>query len=326
MFTLHRLPLAVLAAVALPLVALAEPYPIEIDHAFGTTVVTEKPERIATVNWANHEVPLALGVVPVGFAAANFGDDDDDGLLPWVAARLVQLGADVPRLFDEGDGIDFEAVAATQPDVILAAYSGLSQSDYDTLSRIAPVVAYATGPWSADWREMILMNSAGMGMADEGKALVEELEQEIARLRDAHPEFSGKKAMFVTHLSPANLSRISFYTDLDNRVQLFSDLGFTSPDMIASTANAGSFVGEVSAERIDELADVDVFVTYGGDSLLQKLAANILTSRLPAVERNAIVMLGNDPLGTAANPTPLSLPWALQDYVQMLAEAVRNGE
>ena len=59
-------------------------YPVTIEHALGTTVITEKPVRVATVNWANHEVPLALGVVPVGFAAANFGDDDGDGLLPWV--------------------------------------------------------------------------------------------------------------------------------------------------------------------------------------------------------------------------------------------------
>ena len=45
-------------------------------------------------------------------------------------------------LFDETDGIDFEAVADTQPDVILASYSGLTQEEYDTLSKIAPVVAY----------------------------------------------------------------------------------------------------------------------------------------------------------------------------------------
>ncbi len=102
--------------------AAAEPtYPIVIKHAFGSTTIEKKPVRVATVAWANHEVPLALGVVPVGMAAANFGDDDGDGLLPWVSDRLKSLGAEKPVLFDEGDGIDFEAVAATQPDVILAA-------------------------------------------------------------------------------------------------------------------------------------------------------------------------------------------------------------
>ena len=55
-------------------------YPIVIKHALGTTTIARKPERVATVAWANHEVPLALGIVPVGFAAANFGDDDGDGV------------------------------------------------------------------------------------------------------------------------------------------------------------------------------------------------------------------------------------------------------
>lgn len=102
-------------------------YPIVIEHAFGKTVIENKPARVAMVAWANHEVPLALGVVPVGFAAATFGDEDGDGLLPWVSERPEELDAETPALFDEGDGIDFEAVAASEPDVILAAYSGLSK-------------------------------------------------------------------------------------------------------------------------------------------------------------------------------------------------------
>ncbi len=56
-------------------------------------------------------------------------------------SALKELNGNPPRLFDEGDGIDFEAVAETQPDVILAAYSGLNRNDYATLSQIAPVVA-----------------------------------------------------------------------------------------------------------------------------------------------------------------------------------------
>jgi iron complex transport system substrate-binding protein len=41
------------------------------------------------------------------------GDEDGDGVLPWVSERLNELGAQTPVLFDEGDGVDFEAGAAT---------------------------------------------------------------------------------------------------------------------------------------------------------------------------------------------------------------------
>ena len=71
-------------------------YPIVIKHAFGETVIESKPERVVTIQWANHDVVLALGVVPVGFSAANYGVQDDSGLLPWTAKKLKELGVDKP--------------------------------------------------------------------------------------------------------------------------------------------------------------------------------------------------------------------------------------
>ena len=83
-----------------------------------------------------------------------------------------------------------------EPDVILAGYSGLTQEDYDTLSEIAPVVAYPEGPWATSWRDMIEINAQGMGMADEGEQLVADLEQEITDTVGAHPQLAGKSATF----------------------------------------------------------------------------------------------------------------------------------
>jgi len=300
-------------------------FPITIEHAFGTTVIPQKPERVATVNWANHEVPLALGIVPVGFARADFGDDDGDGVLPWVAEKLNELSAETPVLFDEGDGIDFEAVAATDPDVILAAYSGLSQADYDTLSQIAPVVAYPNFPWSTDWRDMIRLNSAGLGMAAEGDALIAEIEGEIAEAVAGHPELQGKSAMFVTHLNPFDLGTINFYTTNDTRVKFFEDLGMISPPRVVEATQPGKFSGSVSAERIDAFDDVDIVVTYGDEQLAAAVAGNALMSKMTAVANGAFVVLGRNPLGTAANPTPLSISYVLDDYVALLSEAAQKS-
>jgi len=301
-------------------------YPITIEHAFGSTVIEARPERVATVAWANHEVPLALGVVPVGFAAATFGDSDGDGLLPWVAEQLKELGAETPVLFDEGDGIDFEAVAETEPDVILAAYSGLSQSDYHTLSMIAPVVAYPDSPWATDWREMIRHNSAGLGMVEEGDALIGRIEAQIDTAVAEHPELQNKKAMFITHLDPTDLSLVRFYTANDTRVKFFEDLGLHSPESVVAATKPGQFAGEVSAEQIDVFDDVDIFVTYGGQELLGPLKSDPLASKMRAIANDAVVMLGSNPVGTAANPTPLSISWVLDDYVALLAEAARKAE
>jgi iron complex transport system substrate-binding protein len=296
--------------------------PITIEHALGTTTLQAQPERVATVNWANHEVPLALGVVPVGMAAANFGDDDGDGLLPWVSERLEELDADVPVLFDETDGIDFEAVADTDPDVILAGYSGLTQEDYDTLSEIAPVVAYPEAPWATPWREMIEINAAGMGMAEEGEELIADLEQEIADTVAEYPQLAGRATMFLTHVDTTDLSEVSYYTPFDTRSAFFEDLGLTTPASItAASTEPDQFSGTISAEQIDTLDDVEIIVTYGDQELVDALAADPLLSHMPAVANGSIVLLPNTPLGTAANPTPLAISWVLEDYVALLAEA-----
>jgi iron complex transport system substrate-binding protein len=297
--------------------------PITIGHALGTTTIETKPERVATVNWANQEVPLALGVVPVGMARADFGDDDGDGVLPWVSEKLDELGGETPVLFDETDGVDFEAVADTEPDVILAAYSGLTQEDYDTLSEIAPVVAYPETAWGTSWRDMIELNSTGMGMAAEGEQLVADLEEEIAGVAADHPALADKTAMFLTHVDTSDLSEVSYYTTHDTRTAFFEDLGLASPESVATaSAETELFSLTQSAEQADAFSDVDIIVTYGGDELIAALEADPLLSQMPAVANGAIVALpGTSPLGTAANPTPLSISWILDDYLELLAQA-----
>jgi iron complex transport system substrate-binding protein len=60
--------------------------------------------------------------------------------------------------------------------------------------------------------------------------------------------------------------------------------------------------------------------------LLSAVTANLLMSKMPAVEKGAIVVLGANSVGTAANPTPLSISWVLKDYVALLAEGVGKSK
>jgi iron complex transport system substrate-binding protein len=300
-------------------------FPVTITHALGTTTIAKKPERVATVNWANHEVPLALGIVPVGYAKANFGDEDGDGLLPWDAAKLKELGAPTPVLFDETDGIDFEGVANTKPDVILAAYSGLTQQDYDTLSKIAPVVAYPEQPWATSWRDSIKLESKALGLSAEGDALITKIEGEMKAEAARHPKLAGKSVMFLTHIDPTDLSKVSFYTTHDTRAQFFTDLGMKHPASIEKASSATKeFSLTQSAEQVQNLSDVDIIVTYGDaeGTTLATLQKDPLLAKIPAIARGSFVSLpGSTPVATAANPTPLAVSFVLKDYVDLLGAA-----
>ncbi|MEJ6550606.1 iron-siderophore ABC transporter substrate-binding protein [Corynebacterium sp. USCH3] len=302
---------------------------ITIEHAFGTTEIDGTPDRVATVQFENQEVPLALGVVPVGMAKANFGGSD---VLPWVQEKLDELGAtgdEAPVLFDETDGIDFEAVSDTAPDVILAGYSGLTQEDYDKLSEIAPTVPFPKDQvaWGTPWRENIEIESKAIGKEDEGKDLIADLESQIAEVADAHPEIKGKKTMFLTHVEIGDLSKVSFYTTHDTRPMFFGDLGMEAPDSIKDFSEGNdSFSGTVSTEQADVFDDVDIIVTYGDRELLDAMKDNPVLGHIPAIRNDAVVLLGNDELGTAAMPTPLGIPYILDDYVTALSDAATKSD
>lgn len=298
-------------------------YPIVIEHAFGETTIEEKPERVATIAWSNQDVALALDVVPVGFSAANYGVQDDSGMLPWTAEKVEELGGEAPTIFQDTDGLDFEAIADTAPDVILAAYSGITQEEYDTLSEIAPVVAYQTSPWVASWREQVTYNSMGMGMEEEGKQLIADTEKFIADKVSAYPELEGKKAAFVS-ISAADLSKFYIYSPTDPRGEFLTELGMEYPENITSELEGSdSFYLELSAENADMLNDADILVSYGDDSTLAALQADPIYGKIPAVERGSVVIIGdNTPLAAAGTPSTLSIEYTLDDYLTLLSEAV----
>ncbi|WP_167051311.1 iron-siderophore ABC transporter substrate-binding protein [Salinibacterium sp. ZJ77] len=304
-------------------------FPVTIEHAYGTTTITERPERVATVAWANHEVPLALGIVPVGMSKATWGDDDGDGVLPWVEDALEQLDAETPVLFDETDGIDFGAVADTQPDVILAAYSGITEEEYETLSKIAPVVAFPDVAWGTSYEDMIRLDSAALGLAEEGEELIETLHAQVDDALAAQPDLVGKKVLF-SYLDPSDLSQIGFYTSHDTRPGFLTGLGLPLPEIVEQeSAKTSDFYVTVSAENADAFADVDVFVTYGDDAeaTIAQLQADPLLSLIPAIADGRIAVLHNGtPLAASANPSPLSIGWGIDEYLGVLASGATGAE
>jgi iron complex transport system substrate-binding protein len=131
--------------------------------------------------------------------------------------------------------------------------------------------------------------------------------------------------MFMTHVDPNDVSEVGFYTANDTRTLFFEDLGLKIPGSIAEASKGtDKFALSKSAEQIDAFDDVDIITGYGDDKgeLLETLKKDPLLSKIPAVQRGSVYLLpGSAPLATAANPTPLSISWVLEDYVAELAKA-----
>ncbi|MEU6146905.1 ABC transporter substrate-binding protein [Streptomyces sp. NPDC047081] len=309
---------------AAPATAAADAFPVSIKHAFGTTVIEKKPTRVATIVWSNHDAALALDVVPVGIPKQTYGDQDGDGVLSWTAKKLTALKAKTPTLFDESDGLDFEAIADTRPDVILASYSGISKDDYTTLSEIAPTVAYPSLAFGTSWRDTIKLDARALGLASEGDTLVASLEKTIGDAATSHPTIKGRTAL-VGYFDPEDFSKVGYYTSHDVRNQFSVDLGMKIPASLATlSAKTDEFYGTISAEKADVFDDVDVIVTYGDDKLLGRLRKDPLLGKIPAIAKGAVVVIpdGSELAAALSPPTALTIPATTDEYAGLLADAV----
>ncbi|WP_238859845.1 iron-siderophore ABC transporter substrate-binding protein [Clostridium sp. YIM B02569] len=297
-------------------------YPLTIKHTFGETVIEKQPEKVVTISWGNQDVPLALGVVPAGVSKANYGKADENGLLPWTAEKYKELGVDKPVTFDDVDGLDYEAISNAKPDVILAAYSGITQEEYDLLSKIAPVVAYPKLPWQTYWRDQISINSTAMGKKDEGDKLVSDLEKQITEKTSEYPKLKGKKAVFC-YFNPADLGKFYIYLPTDPRAAYLTDLGLELPESAKKLAQTSdSFALEISSENIDKLTDVDVIVTYGNGTLVKQLQSDALLGTVPAIKRGSVAVIEDgSALAASCTPTALSIPATIDEYLKIIGEA-----
>ncbi|MBU3114011.1 iron-siderophore ABC transporter substrate-binding protein [Clostridium lacusfryxellense] len=297
-------------------------YPITVKHAFGETVIEKEPKNVVAISWSNQDTPLALGVIPAGVSKANYGKTDKNGLLSWTGEKYKELGVDKPVVFNDVDGLDYEAISSSNPDIILAAYSGLTKEEYDLLSKIAPVVAYPKLAWQTYWRDQIAINATAIGKKDEGTKLVSDLDKLIVEKTAKYPSIKGKKVAFC-YFSPTDLGKFYIYTSTDPRAAYLIDLGLVEAESVKELAKTSkSFALEISSENIDKLTDVDMIVAYGNDVLLKQLQSDKLLGTLPAIKNGAVALIEDgSSLAASATPSALSIPATIDEYLKIIGDA-----
>lgn len=77
-----------LVAAVLSTSAMANDFPLSIEHRFGTTVIESQPVRIATVDYAGTDNILALGFQPI--TSRYWFGDDKNGVWPWAHFQRFQ--------------------------------------------------------------------------------------------------------------------------------------------------------------------------------------------------------------------------------------------
>ena len=165
----------------------------------------------------------------------------------------------------------------------------MTEEEYETLSAIAPVVPFEETAWKTSWREQTIRNAEGMGMKEEGEALVADTEALIAEKVSEHPEFSGVKAGFFW-IDAGDFSTFYAYLPAAPRASYLQDLGFELPASIKA--------------------------------LLEALQKDELMSEIPAIKNGAVVLLDSTSrLAASTTPSILSIPATIDEYLDVLSEA-----
>ncbi|HEY8583686.1 MAG TPA: iron-siderophore ABC transporter substrate-binding protein [Capillimicrobium sp.] len=286
-------------------------FPVTIEHKFGSTEIPEDPERIVTVGFSEQDHVLALGERPV--ATREFLGGYDWPNRPWAQEALG--GEEIEVI--GGDEINFEAVAAQRPDLILALNAGLVDDDYERLSKIAPTIAQSGEyvDFGMPWEEQTAVIGKAIGREEEAQEVIADVQAAFEQAREEHPEFEGATSI-MAYGGPDGYGA---YTTEDLRSRILSDLGFELPEKIDQLAG-DSFYVDLSSEQF-RLLDADAVLMYGPQD---DIASDPVFSRLDAVKEDRVIYIDipDDFAGAIGFASPLSLPWALERAVPELATAL----
>lgn len=291
-------------------------FPVTIDHKYGSTEIAGPAGRVVTVGLTDHDAVLALGIVPVGVTEWIGAFPSEIG--PWAEPFLQ--GAALPAVVGDSAAPNFEAIAALQPDLILALYSGLTQEQYELLTQIAPTVAQPAEyvDYGIPWQELTRTVGRALGRPAEAEALIADIDARFAQAQVDHPEFVGATGVVAF----AAEDSIWLYGAEDPRSRFLLDLGFVQPDTVAEVLG-DEFSTQVSLEQI-HLVDADLLGWAWGTPGEGVLGLEVYTNLPVATEGRAIYasQMGDD-LGTAFSfITVLSLPYLLEQLVPQLVLAV----
>ena len=313
---------ALLATTALSAPVLAQDaFPVTIAHSFGETTIPAEPRRIVTLGWSAQDTVLALGIVPVGVPTNSYGGDEDGGFLPWTLDAVEALGGPMPSLLSEAEP-PIEAIAALQPDLILAPYSGLTEDQYAVLSGIAPVVASPGAPWSTSWQDVVLISGKALGKSAEAEALLAETEQFMRDEAAQYPELQGTS--FATTIGYDG--QVAVHAANDARVRMLADIGMVPDVEIEGADTSGGFYSVVSFENFD-LIDADVIVSFfDTQEAADAFYAQPTVELSPQVERGSVAaIIGEAKAMSIGALSPLGLRWGFPDYIADIAAAAAKA-
>ncbi|MGK2865099.1 MAG: ABC transporter substrate-binding protein [Mycobacterium sp.] len=293
---------AVTACKSDPPGSVADDGSVTVDHAFGETRIPAPPTRVVSAGLTGQDCLLAVGVVPIG--VTEWFGGQPFAVWPWAMAAL---GAGQPAVLNINDGINFEAITALNPDLIIATNAGLDQDTYTRLSNVAPTIAQAgEDAFFEPWKDQASAIGQAVFKHDEMQKLIADIDTRFSTLGTDNPSFKGKRALLLQ----GSLDDGEVVTTPPGwRTEFLAQLGFEMPEVDAV----------VPRDKMAEvLGGADVLIWTADDAEIAALTADPIV----AEQGTRNVFTGRDLAAAIAFSSPLSLPVVADQLPPMLSAAL----
>lgn len=300
-------------------------FPVTLDTVMGEVTIESEPQRIVTLGSHEHEFLYALGVAPVAVPVSWQGYDNGTG--PWADADRIAAGAE-PEVFEPGaTAYDAEAIAAFEPDLIVATYPNheMTQEEYQLLSGLAPVLTRPatdsdgnpTVEWGVSLSDELALLGAATGTSDKAAEISADIDAQFAAVREAHPEWQGKTSQVGGYYE----GQAFVYAASDTRNQFLANLGLD----VSSVEGTDAAWLQISAEKLDVLAGLDsvVWQVATDPSAKDSLEALPLFASLGSTQAGGNFWLTDSVLeGAFFANSPSSIAYTLDAFVPRLTAAL----
>jgi iron complex transport system substrate-binding protein len=295
-------------------------FPARVTHRFGTTEIPAAPQRVVSLGYTDQDAILALGVVPV--AIREFTGGRPSATWPWAQGRLQ---GQQPTVLPVGE-VSTEAIAALQPDLIVAISAGLTREQYDTYSKIAPTISQPEQyvDYGTPWQDVTTMVGTALGRSAEAGKLVADLEARFAAVRAQYPAFAGRTAALAR---PSSNDSNSYFVwgSQDLRARFFASLGLTVPPEFDQLAGK-QFYASISTEELGKLDSADLLVLITADAAeRQRFESLPGYSALKVVQAGRVVALDDEQSAALSFSSVLSLPGVLDSLPPQIAKGLGPG-
>ena len=286
-------------------------FPTTVDTKFGEVTIEEAPQRVVALGWGDAEIALDLGVQPVGASDwLGFGEDND-GISPYNDDSYD----DSPELLATED-VEYEKIAALDPDLILNVRSAGDEDTHEQLSDIATTVSVPEGAesFTTTWDAQVELIAAALGLPDKGDELVTQVNDRIDEAKEANPDWSDKTASVVTQFGGG----WGAYVAGDARMGLITALGFQENQEVADLAD-GNFYVDLSEENID-VTDSDVVVGFPIGTETSEFEESSGWNRIGAVKDGRGIVADDDLTSAFSLGTPDAMIYAIDELQPQLEE------